>query len=133
MGIEHPFIQIKDNGKTVKVFLNDAPRLRQLYYNYKCFKNTTVRLDSLNYALKYINSRNVKYIFPNDINLRKIIIQNTKMIFIYEYCLSQASLMRLSPEKDSVVVNLHNWNGQFCISKKAYELAKHMNVRLLTM
>ena len=85
MGIEHPFIQIKEGEKLIKVFLEDTPRLRQLYNNYGCFKSTKVRLDSLNFALKYINSRNVRYTFSDNINLREIIINDTKIIFIYEY------------------------------------------------
>ena len=38
MGVEHPCILMVENNKTVQVFLDDAPRLRQIYYNYKCFK-----------------------------------------------------------------------------------------------
>ena len=36
-------------------------------------------------------------------------------------------------EKNSIIVNLHNWNGESCISSQAYAEAKCMNVRLLTM
>ncbi|QAT43641.1 hypothetical protein [Aminipila luticellarii] len=88
-------------------FLDDTPRLRQMYYDYKCFRSPKVRLDSLNFALKYIGSRNVSYKFLTDSNLREIIIQKQKMIFVYEYCLSQAFLSQLSPEENSVIVNLH--------------------------
>lgn len=41
--------------------------------------------------------------------------------------------MNLSPEPNSVIVNLHNWNGESCISRQAYELAEDINVKLLTM
>ena len=133
MGINRPFIQMNDNGKSVQVFWDDTPRLRQLYYDYGCFRGAKVRLESLNFALKYIRSRKVSYKFLSDSNVREIIIQGTKLIFVYEYCLSQADLMRLSPEENSIIVNLHNWNGESCISKQAYELAERMNVRLLTM
>lgn len=133
IGIEHPYIQIKEGGQSVRVFLDDTPRLRQLYYDYDCFIGAKVRLKSLNYALKYIRSRNVRFDFLSDINLREINIQGTKLIFVYEYCLSQSKLIHLTPEKNSIVVNLHNWNGESCISSQAYIEAKHMNVRLLTM
>ena len=116
-----------------QVFLDDTPRMRQLYYDYGCFMRTNVRLESLNYALKYIRSRNVRFNFLSDSNLREIIIQDTKLIFIYEYCLSQSKLIHLAPEKNSIIVNLHNWNGESCISSQAYAEAKCMNVRLLTM
>ncbi len=133
MGINRPYIQINENKKSIQVFLDDTPKLRQLYHDYKCFRSAKVRLESLNYALKYIRSRKVSFSFVNDSNIREIIIKNTKLIFVYEYCLSQSNLMQLSPEASSIIINLHNWNGDSCISKQAYELAKRMNVKLLTM
>lgn len=133
IGVEHPCIYINENGKSVPVFLDDTPRLRQMYYDNKCFRSPNVRLDSLNFALKYIRSRNVDYKFLADGNLREISIHKQKIIFVYEYCLSQAFLSQLSPEEDSVLVNLHNWNGDSCISHQAYSLAESMSVRLLTM
>lgn len=133
MGIDHPYIQVNEDGKSIRVFLDDTPRLRQLYHDYSCFRGAKVRLESLNYALKYIHSRKVGYRFLNDTNIREISIKNTKLIFVYEYCLSQSYLRELLPEENSIIVNLHNWNGESCISKQAYELAECMSVRLLTM
>lgn len=133
MGVEHPCILMVENNKTVQVFLDDAPRLRQIYYNYKCFKKTNVRLESLNFALKYIRNKKVPFKFINDENLREISINHIKMIFVYEYCLGQVKLMEMLPEEDTVIVNLHNWNGESCISRQAYERAEKMNVKLLTM
>lgn len=37
------------------------------------------------------------------------------------------------PEKDTVIVNLHNWNGEKCISHEAYIFAETIDVTLLTM
>ena len=37
------------------------------------------------------------------------------------------------PEEDTVIVNLHNWNGESCISSEAYDLAEKLDVTLLTM
>ena len=133
MGIRRPYMQIRENGKSAQVFLDDTPRLRQMYHDYCCFRGAKVRLESLNYALKFIHSRKVQYTFLANNNLREISISGSKMIFVYEYCLSQAALMELAPEEDSVIVNLHNWNGEGCISEQAYELAEHMDVKLLTM
>lgn len=133
MGVEHPCIYIKEEGKSIQIFLDDTPRLRQMYSDYKCFRSAKVRLNSLNFALKYIGSRGIPYEFIKESNLREIIIHKQKMIFVYEYCLSQAFLYQLSPGENSVIVNLHNWNGEFCISEEAYDLAKSMNVRLLSM
>lgn len=133
IGIDSPYIQIKDDEGYSKVFLDDTPRLRQLYFDYDCFKSAIVRFDSLNFALKYIKSRKVEYRFLSYNNFREIIINDTTMVFVYKYCLSEADLLRLSPEENTIIVNLHNWNGKTCISKQAYELSRKMNVRLLTM
>lgn len=133
MGIDDPYIRLNEDGKSIKVLLEDTPRLRQLYFDYNCFSGATVRLGSLNFALKYLNSRKINFQFLIFNNLREISVYGTKIIFVYEYCLSKAELMQLSPEENSVVVNLHNWNGVSCISNEAYELSEKMNVTLLTM
>lgn len=131
LGIEKPYLQIKESGVPKKVYLTDTPRLRQMYFTYKSFRKTNVRLDSLNFALKYIKSRRIKYEFLDSNNLRTIRINNTEMIFVYEYCLSKAFLSQLTPPENSVVVNLYNWNGHLCISKEAYEFSDEINVELL--
>lgn len=133
LDIQKPYIQIHENGRCVKVFLDDTPRLRQFYYNYGCFKGAVVRFQSLNFALKYIRSRKIKYEFVQKYNFREIYINGTKMIFVYKYCLSEADLKRVLPEEKSVIVNLHNWNGSSCISSNAYEFANKINVKLLTI
>ena len=134
MGLARPYILMSENDEIEKVFLDDTPRIRQIYYNYKCFEKAKVRLKSLNFALKYIRNKNVSFKFYYDENLREICVNDQiKMIFIYEYCLGKARLMEMMPEENSVIVNLHNWNGESCISKEAYESAERMNVKLLTM
>ena len=134
LGIPRPYILMnEERGTPTQLFLDDTPRLRQMYHNYHCFRGATVRFESLNYAMRFIRSRKVKFKFLHDTNIREIVINDTKVLFIYDYCLSQAELMRLSPEKNSVVVNLHNWNGTSCISQQAYDQAERMNVTLLTM
>ena len=132
IGVDCPCIYIKEKGKIFRISLKDTPRLRQMYNDYRCFRSTKVRFDSLNYVLKYIRSRGVTYTFLKDSNLREISIHKQKIIFVYEYCLSQEFLFRLSPEENSIIVNLHNWNGEGCISQQAYNLAENMNVSLLT-
>lgn len=47
-------------------------------------------------------------------------VQGQKMTFVYEYCLSEAFLKQLTPEENSIIVNLHNWN-----EKTAFHL-KHI-------
>jgi hypothetical protein len=133
IGNDDPYIQLYEEGKSVKIFLYDTPRLRQFYFDYHCFRKATVRLESLNFALKYINSRGIVFKIMNHNNLREVLVNNVKIIFVYEYCLSKVALMQLSPEANSVIVNLHNWNGSFCISKEAYDFSKVIDVTLLTM
>ena len=129
-----PFITIlkEGTGEVELVYLDDAPRLRQLYYDYHCFKSTKVRLENLIFALSYISSRGVHYDFVTPNNLREITVNGTKMVFIYEYCLSEVTLSQMLLDENSVVVNLHNWNEESCISAAAYEKAKVMKVNLLT-
>ncbi|KMT63241.1 HNH endonuclease signature motif containing protein [Paenilisteria newyorkensis] len=133
MGIESPYMLFNEDGETSQVFLDDTPRLRQLYFMYKCFKSTKVRLESLNFALKYMKSKGIGFEFDSFNNLREVTVCSIKMIFIYEYCLSEVGLMQLAPEENSVIINLHNWNGECCISSQAYRLSETMNVKLLTM
>lgn len=104
-----------------------------MYYEYGCFRGLKVRLDSLIFALKYIKSRNLRYDFLEKSNLREIMIKGKKIVFVYEYCLGETALQQLLPEEDCIIVNLHNWNGESCISEQAYDLAKEMNVVLFTM
>lgn len=132
LGLPRPYITLKENDEEVQVYLDDTPRVRQLYHDYRCFRAAKVQLKSLNYAMRVIRSRKISYDYLCDSNLREITIQGTKVTFIYEYCLSEAQLMDLLPDANSVIVNLHNWNGVGCISKQAYALADSMNVTLLT-
>ncbi len=133
IGNDNPYIQLIENGKLKREYLLDTPRIRQLYYDYNCFRKGNVRFESLNYALKCLNSRGISFNFINKNNLREIMVDTTKILFIYEYVLSRAKLMMLAPEDDSIIVNLYDWNGDSCISTEAYELAKKMKVQLFTM
>lgn len=133
LGIENPYIILSENNKKEKVYLNDSPRLRQLYFDYDCFRKCKVRLDSLNFALKCIKSRYLSFEFIKEGNLREIQIANKHLMFVYEYCLSKVDLMNMLPEEKTVIVNLHNWNGKSCISREAYECSEQLNIELLTM
>lgn len=133
LGIEKPFFVLIEDEKTREVYLDDTPQLRQMYFDYHCFRKCKVRLESVNFALKSISRRNIRYSFIQPDNLREIAINGTKMIFVYEYCLSDVALRIMCPEKGCVIVNLHNWNGPSCISNEAYKTAEQMAVTLLTM
>ncbi|MCP1134474.1 HNH endonuclease [Paenibacillus polysaccharolyticus] len=133
LGIDNPYLGLVEDDKVVKLYLKDTPRLRQFYFDYGCFRGVEVRLDSLNFAYKFMKSRGVMFEYNDYANLREVIVKGKKMIFIYNYCLSKVDLMKLAPSENSIIVNLHNWNGKGCISSEAYALADEMAVTLLTM
>ena len=130
LGIDRPYILLKNREK---IFMDDTPRVRQLYYDNSCFRKTGVRLESLNFALKYLRSRNINFTYVNQDSLREIKVNDINIVFVYEYCLSRTFLSSMSPIPNYVIVNLHNWNGSCCISREALNLADNFEVKLLTM
>lgn len=133
LGIDSPFIIYQERSEVVKLHIDDAPRLRQMYFKYGCFRKTEIRLKSLNFALSYMNNNNIQYAINNLPSLSDIVVREAPLKFIYKYCLSKAELISLAPQVGLVIVNLHNWNGEGCISQAAYVQAEIMNVKLLTM
>lgn len=133
LGIEDPFLIYKEQGEYVQLFLSDSPRIRQMYFSYHCLKRVGIRLESLNFALKYLDNNHIAFKIENCQNLSNVTIKEKSFKFIYEYCLSKAELISFAPKKGLIIVNLHNWNGGSCISNEAYEQAKIMGVTLLTM
>lgn len=130
LGIDRPYILLKNREK---IFMDDTPRVRQLYYDNSCFRKTGVRLKNLNFALKYLRSRNINFTYVNQDSLREIKVNDINIVFVYEYCLSRTFLSSMSPKPNYVIVNLHNWNGSCCISREALNLADNFEVKLLTM
>lgn len=130
IGCEDPYLLIESDQESQIVYLDDTPRLRQLYYNYHCCKKTGVRLASLNFILKYLNKNKLHYDFVEFGNLRHILINGKLIQFVYEYRLSKAFLIEMAPPQNSIVVNLHNWNGDCCISGEAYDFASEIGVTL---
>ncbi|WP_338941090.1 hypothetical protein [Fusobacterium polymorphum] len=130
LGIDKPYILLKDGDK---LFLDDTPRIRQLYFDNKCSKKIGVRLESLNFTLKYLKSRQISFVYANQNSVREIKVNDTNIIFVYEYCLSMVFLASMSPKPNCIIVNLHNWNGESCISKEALSLAETFEVKLLAI
>lgn len=129
LGIENPYILLKNKEK---IFINDTPRLRQLYYDNNCFRKTGVRFESLNFILMHLKLKGINFEYLHSDILRKVKVNNINITFIYEYCLSKVSLCSMAPSPNSIIVNLHTWNGKSCISKEALEYAKILRVQLLT-
>lgn len=112
--------------------MDDTPQLRQLYHNNHCFRKIGVRLESLNFVLKYLKSQEISFVYENSESLSEIKVNGINIIFVYKYCLNKAFLYDLCPKPNRVIVNLHNWNGKGCISQEALDAAKTFGVILLT-
>jgi len=126
------YVEYIENQEYMILHLTDLPRLRQVYNDYGCFRRTGVRLESLLFVLRYMQLRSVPYTFTCDECLREIQVKNHKIIFVSEYCLSREKIEEMMPEPGTVIVNLHDWNGDKCISTEANDLAKDFEVKLLT-
>lgn len=133
LGVKHPYMVIHFNNMDEKIYLDDGPRVMQFYYSYNCFRKVGIRLESLNFALKYLKDRGIKFTFYDKQNIHEINCLGYRIIYVYKYCFSRNDLERMLPEENAVIVNLHNWNGESCISHEAYDFAKKIDVTLLTM
>ena len=130
LGVNNPYIKL-NNGEYI--FLNDAPRLRQVFHdNNVKYASSGLRFESLNFVLKYLNDRNIKYSFSSEESIKSVFINNDEYLFVYEYCLSKEYLQRILPKPNITIVNLHHWNDNLCISKDARSLAEDLEVKLLT-
>ena len=132
LGVNEPYLLFLNEKKTEKLLLKDTPRLRQIYYDYKCFRTPKMRFESLNFVYTCMRFMGLQWEFTKDNNLREISVKGENIIFVYEYCISEAYVMSMVVPENSIVVNLHGWNGDLCISPKAYECADQIKVRLMT-
>lgn len=132
LGVDNPYILFFNGENIEKLLLNDTPRLRQIYYEYKCFRTQKMRFESLNFVYTCLRLMGIEWEFTKDNNLREISVKGENIIFVYEYCISEAYIRSTIIPENSIVVNLHGWNGDLCIAQKAYECANQMNVRLMT-
>ncbi len=130
LDIDLPYLEYKKDNKIEILYLDDEPRVRQLYYKYYCPKPVGLRLKSLTYILKWLKQNNIEYTFPNFPILSDIQIKGKLFKFVYEYCLSKEKIISLAPEQGVVIFNLFNFNGG-CISEEAYNQAEMMDIELL--
>ena len=129
---DNPYIKYIDKDEIITLNLHDTPRLRQLYEQYNCFRKIELRLTNLNFILKWLRNNNIDYSFCNLPCLSEIKIKDKQFKFIYKYCLSKAEVISLYPKLGVTIINLHNWNGECCISSEAYIQANNMGVTILT-
>ena len=52
---------------------------------------------------------------------------------VFEYCLSESYILKLSPQKGIFIVNLFNFHGQSCVSTDAYRVGAAMGVKIFTL
>lgn len=133
LGVKHPYMVIHFNNVDEQIYLDDGPRVMQFYYSYNCFRKVGIRLESLNFALKYLKDKGIIFTFYDKQNIHEINCLGYHIVYVYKYCLSRNDLERMLPEEKAVIVNLHNWNGKSCISHEAYDFAEKIDVTLLTM
>ena len=81
LGVQDPYLSYVDRETTHTLFLKDTPRVRQLYSDYKCFRHTNVRLDSLNFAFSCLNSKKLKWKFSKPNNLREIDVNGVRFLY----------------------------------------------------
>ena len=130
--IEDPYIKYIEKDAHIVLYLKDTPRLIQLYEQYRCFRKKELPLINLNFILKWLKNNNIAYSFCKLPSLSEIEIKGKSLKFIYKYCMSRADIISLCPKVGLNIVNLHNWNGEDCISSEAYAQAESMGVTLLT-
>lgn len=132
LGVGNPYILFSNGENIEKLLLNDTPRLRQIYYDYKCFRTQKMRFESLNFVYTRMRLMRLKWKFTKKNNLREINVNGKNIIFVYEYCISEAYVTTMFVPENIIVVNLHGWNGDLCITQKAYECAEKLGIKLMT-
>ena len=98
LGVKHPYMVIHFNNVDEHIYLDDGPRVMQFYYSYNCFKKVGIRLESLNFALKYLKDREIKFTFYEKQNIHEINCLGYHIIYVYRYCLSRNDLERMLPD-----------------------------------
>ena len=126
-----PVLTYLDNKKQqIYLNLNDEPNVKQIFFNGIFYrpKNSSLRLDSLIFFLKWLEKNNIKYKFHEFSDLSRIKLNNKYEVkLFYEYCASISCLTEVG-FNELLCVNLYNWNdGQF--SSEAQQYAKKVNMK----
>lgn len=126
-----------------KLYLDDKPRVEQIYWN--CYfyqpQNSTLRLESLAFFVSWLARTGIRYEIDDPRNLAKLTLHHRSkllknrqhdLILCYEYCLSVSTLQRLCISDNLLVLNLFNWNGG-CITGEARSYAAEQGIRVFTL
>ena len=129
-----PCVTYLDAGKTVRLMLEDRPRLQQVFWNGRFFRpsNTDVRIANLVFFAQWLSNNRIEYAFCDMGKLTDLTLNGEHEIRLcHKYLLSLSDVQMMELEEGNMVVNLHNWNSA-PISKEAHEYASQIGVRLFS-
>lgn len=132
---ERPFVEYHEEQEDKKLFLHDQPKVRQIYWDNQCYKNknSELRLECVVFLLSWLSNNHFAFEIPDETDISSITLEKKyKLKLVYEYCLSGYNIRSMSPSKNLLIVNLHNFNGEGCISPDARQLAENMQVKIFT-
>ena len=128
-------LKYEEEGVRCSLDLRDQPRVEQIFWTGKFYRPqiTELRLGSLAFLLDWLKRNGIRYHFQDYADLTEIILDNRYRVkFFYIYCLSVSDLYEITFTPETVLINLHNWNGLNCISEEARRYASDIGVKLFT-
>ena len=134
-----PTLNYLENNNRVALRLDDGPKVQQIYWDTRSYipRKTELRLESLIFFLSWLGNNGLSFSFPDNTDLTRVKINGKNGVahfkLVYEYCLSAADVHKLSPERGLHIVNLHNWNGDGCISSEARELENVYMIKIFSL
>ena len=85
--------------------------------------------------LNWLEANGISFEYSFD-NLAKFALRGERdrgvhnVVFVYEYVVSHVTMLGIVPERNLVVVNLHNWNGG-PFSQEAQSYAKEIGLKTM--
>ena len=131
--VPEPYVAFEQGGRTEYLFLDDLPNVNQVFWSGGYYRNRTteMRLESLIFFLEWLTTNRITYVFPDPTKLTELILNgrfNVKLC--YEYSLSESDMHEFPVDPSVYVVNLHNWNGDSCITSAARDYASSFGMQL---
>ena len=123
-----------DEGREVVLYLDDRPRVQQIFWNGRYFRpqTTEMRIENLVFFANWLYRTGIQYEFPKLPDLTLLLLNGEhRVVVCYKYVLSLSDVHSMALLEEDVVVNLHNWNGA-PISDDAQRYARSIGVRLFS-
>ncbi len=138
-----PVLSFIGETGTEELYLDDQPRIDQIYWNGRFYRpqTSTLRLEDLVFFHSWLALTGIPYEIDDPRNLAKLTLNHRSkllsnrshdLILCYEYCLSVSTLQKLPASDGLLVVNLYNWNGG-CITDEARDYAAGQGIRVFTL